>query len=143
VFDPGINALSIVTRILPSEIFLRRATLWVPANKQAPIAADLHFVDAHGAQVTAEFDWRHGPVEQWEIRVECSGGLLHLSEGGKRLSLAGRAVELGPEREYPALYERFHELIRTGQQDVDIRPLRHVADAFLLGERQLVEPFLD
>jgi L-arabinose 1- dehydrogenase len=143
VFDPGINALSIVTRILPSEIFLRRATLWVPANKQAPIAADLQFADAHGAKVTAEFDWRHGPVEQWEIRVESSGGLLHLSEGGKRLSLAGRAVELGPEREYPALYERFHELIRTGQQDVDIRPLRHVADAFLLGERQQVEPFLD
>jgi len=144
VFDPGINALSIVTRILPSEIFLRSATLWVPANKQAPIAADLKFADERGvAMVNAVFDWRHGPVEQWEIRVECSGGMLHLSEGGKRLSVAGRAVELGPPREYPSLYERFHELIRNGQQDVDVRPMRHVADAFLLGNRQEVAAFLD
>ncbi|MDE1182298.1 Gfo/Idh/MocA family oxidoreductase [Paraburkholderia sp.] len=143
VFDPGINALSIVTRILPREIILRSAALYVPANTQTPIAADLDFTDETGVPVRAEFDWRHGPVEQWEIDVDTDDGLLHLSEGGKRLSIAGKTVELAAEREYPALYERFQWLIEHGAHDVDVRPLRHVADSFLLGRRHEVEAFHD
>ena len=42
VFDPGINALSIVTHILPP-LFLTGATLELPENRDSPIAADLHF----------------------------------------------------------------------------------------------------
>ncbi len=141
VFDPGINALSIVTRILPREIVLRAARLSVPANVQTPIAAELELADEDGVPVHAVFDWRHGPVEQWEIDVATDGGLLQLSEGGKRLRIAGAPVDLGPEREYPALYERFHALIERGEQDVDVRPFRLVADAFLLGQRREVETF--
>ncbi|HEY3598308.1 MAG TPA: Gfo/Idh/MocA family oxidoreductase [Paraburkholderia sp.] len=143
VFDPGINALSIVTRILPREIVLKSAALSVPANRQTPIAAELDFIDEHGVPVHASFDWRHGPVELWEIEVATADGTLHLSEGGKRLSIAGKPVELVPEREYPALYERFQWLIDHGEQDVDVRPLRLVADAFLLGSHHAVEPFED
>jgi L-arabinose 1- dehydrogenase len=40
VFDPGINALSIITRILPHAFFLKSAELWVPSNRQTPIAAN-------------------------------------------------------------------------------------------------------
>ena len=43
VFDPGINALSIITRILPHVFFLKSAELFVPANRQNPIAANLDF----------------------------------------------------------------------------------------------------
>lgn len=143
VFDPGINALSIVTRILPRELILRDATLAVPANVQTPIAAELDFTDEAGVPVRAEFDWRHGPVEQWEIEVQTGDGALLLTEGGKRLSIAGAPVNLDAEREYPALYERFSWLIHHGAQDVDVRPLRHVADAFLLGRRREVERFED
>ena len=39
VFDPGINALSIVTKILPEPIFADSATIEVPANTATPIAA--------------------------------------------------------------------------------------------------------
>jgi L-arabinose 1-dehydrogenase len=91
--------------------------------------------------VRAEFDWRHGPVEQWEIDVETTDGLLAISEGGKRMTIAGEAVALGAEREYPALYERFHWLIEHGAEDVDVRPLQLVADAFLLGRQVEVEAF--
>ncbi len=143
VFDPGINALSIVTRILPHEIVLKSAALSVPANRQTPIAAELDFSDERGVPVHASFDWRHGPVELWEIEVATRDGTLHLSEGGKRLSIAGKPVDLAPEREYPALYERFQWLIDHGEQDVDVRPLRLVADAFLLGRRDVVESFED
>lgn len=141
VFDPGINALSIVTRMLPRELLLRAATLHVPADCATPIAAELDCLDTEGVPVRAEFDWRHGPVEQWEIDVETTDGLLAISEGGKRMTIAGEAVALAPEREYPALYERFHWLIEHGAEDVDVRPLQLVADAFLLGRQLEVEPF--
>jgi L-arabinose 1-dehydrogenase len=141
VFDPGINALSIVTRILPREVLVRSGTLYVPADCATPIAAELDCFDTEGVPVRAEFDWRHGPVEQWEIDVETDAGLLSISEGGKRLAIAGEPVELGPEREYPGLYEHFHGLIAHGVQDVDVRPLRLVADAFLLGRHVEVEAF--
>ncbi len=141
VFDPGINALSIVTRILPREVVLRGATLHMPSDCATPIAAELDCIDTDGVPVRAEFDWRHGPVEQWEIDVETTDGLLSIAEGGKRLVVAGEPVELDAEREYAALYERFHWLISHGAEDVDVRPLRLVADAFLLGRHVEVEAF--
>lgn len=143
VFDPGINALSIVTRILPHEMVLTSATLLVPANTQTPIAASLVFADESGAPVRAEFDWRHGPREQWEIAVQTSDGSLRIEAGGKLLEIDGASVDIGPEREYPSLYAHWRELIERGEDDVDVRPLRHVADACLLGTHREVEPFAD
>jgi D-galactose 1-dehydrogenase len=43
--------------------------------------------------------------------------------------------------EYPAMYRRFIELIANGVSDVDLSPLVHVADAFMLGRRRDVEAF--
>jgi L-arabinose 1- dehydrogenase len=143
VFDPGINALSIMTRILPDAFFLQSAELSVPSNRHNPIAANLAFTDEHGTPIVAEFDWRHGPVELWQIEVTTRGGVLLLEQGGKRLHIDGHEVDVGPEKEYPGLYDRFHELITSGTSDVDVRPLQHVADALLLGSRQVVEPFDD
>ncbi|SAL81332.1 dehydrogenase [Caballeronia arvi] len=142
VFDPGINALSIVTEILPGEVILHGAELVVPRNAHTPIAAQLDCIDTNGAPVIAEFDWRHGPVEQWDIDVETDAGLLSIREGGKRLIISGEPVSLEPEREYRALYERFHALISANSHDVDLRPLRLVADAFLLGRRIETEAFV-
>ncbi len=47
------------------------------------------------------------------------------------------------DREYPRLYARFVQLVRDRASDVDVDPLRIVADAFLCGERVTVEPFED
>jgi L-arabinose 1-dehydrogenase len=141
VFDPGINALSIVTRILPNEIALRGAVLTVPSDTETPIAAELDCIDTSGAPVRAFFDWRHGPVEEWAIDVETDAGRLSIREGGKRLSIDAEETALGAEREYPALYERFLALIESKQDDVDVRPLQIVADAFLMGKRVETEAF--
>lgn len=143
VFDPGINALSIVTRILPRAFFLKSAELWVPSNRQTPIAANLNFTDERDTPIRAEFDWRHGSEELWQIEVTTGSGVLRLSQGGKLLHIDGAAVDVGPEREYPGLYERFFELVSSGASDVDLRPLEHVADALLLGHRHAVEAFVD
>ncbi|HYI48450.1 MAG TPA: Gfo/Idh/MocA family oxidoreductase [Allosphingosinicella sp.] len=141
VFDPGINALSIATRILPMPLFVREARLFVPANKQAPIAATLDFA---GGDMRAEMDWRHTDGEQWTIRAETkSGALVELREGGARLLIDGAPQAIAERGEYPSIYGRFADLVASGASEVDSEPLRIVADAFLAGHREMVEPFCD
>lgn len=141
VFDPGINALSIATEILPRHFFLRDGVLEVPANRAAPIAATLDMVGMSGAPVRAEFDWRQTGPQTWDITVETSDGVLHLSRGGAALAIDGMERELGSEREYPELYARFARLIDQGRSDVDRAPLRLVADAFLRCRQVQVDAF--
>ncbi|MFK3688780.1 Gfo/Idh/MocA family protein [Agrobacterium tumefaciens] len=143
VFDPGINALSIITHILPHALFLTKATLEFPENRDAPIAADLHFSDVLKTPVHAEFDWRQTGKQSWDIVAETAAGRMVLSEGGAKLSIDGEEKLSQPEREYPALYERFSEIIKAGRSDVDLAPLTHVADAFLLGRHKFVDSFYD
>lgn len=139
IFDPGINALSIATRILPIPLFVREATLVVPANKQAPIAARLSFGDS----LEAEMDWRHSESEQWTIRVErASGSVIELREGGARLLIDGAEQAIESRGEYPSIYDRFAALVAERASEVDREPLRIVADAFLVGRREATEPFL-
>ena len=138
VFDPGINALSIVTRILPERLFVREAALAFPSNRQTPIAARIGF--AGGFE--ADFDWRYSKGERWTIRVETEdGAVVRLLDGGARLEVNGEPREVGGRGEYPSLYARFAELVEAGGIDVDKEPLRLVADAFLVGGRETVEAF--
>jgi D-galactose 1-dehydrogenase len=143
VFDPGINALSIATRILPRPFFLTQADLLFPENCAAPIAAHLVFSDAAGLPIQAEFDWRQTGPQTWDIRVETDAGRLTLSGGGRRLLHDDKTLVDAEKAEYPAIYRRFVELIANHESDVDLSPLMHVADAFMLGRRQEVEPFVE
>ncbi|EYR78800.1 Gfo/Idh/MocA family oxidoreductase [Shinella sp. 838] len=143
VFDPGINALSIVTHILPRPVFVTAATLEFPENRDAPIAAAMTFTDARGLDLAAEFDWRQTGKQSWDIIAQTEAGEMVLSEGGAKLSVDGKLVHDEPEQEYPTLYRRFADLVKTGQSDVDLAPLRHVADAFMLGRRKFVDMFYD
>jgi D-galactose 1-dehydrogenase len=141
VFDPGINALSILTEIYPEPLHLVAADLSFPENRGTPIAASLRFVDAGGADVTAEFDWRQEGPQTWDIDVTTVDGHMRLSRGGAELAIDGRTVEQAPDREYAGIYRRFAELIQAGRSEVDLSPMVHVADAFTLGRRIVVEPF--
>jgi D-galactose 1-dehydrogenase len=143
VFDPGINALSILTRILPRPFFLTRSELSFPANRAAPIAADLTFSDEANLPIHAAFDWRQTGPQTWDIRVDTDAGLLTLSSGGSRLTCDGRTLLDEKKAAYRGIYRRFLELIANGVSDVDLSPLVHVADAFLLGRRRDVEPFVE
>ncbi len=142
VFDPGINALSIATHLLPP-FFLTEAILSVPSNRQAPIAADLVFRDRRNTPITVTLDWLQTGPQTWDIQVETDAGTLLLSKGGSQLGIDGEPQPLPPEAEYRGLYDRFAQLIRSGTCDVDLRPLIHVADAFLRGERRRVAAFED
>jgi len=142
VFDPGINALSIATHILPRPIFLVDADLEVPSNRAAPIAARLTFRDTAGTPVDMDLDFRQTGPQSWDIEVETDAGTLKLANGGAVLTLPS-GTQRSEDREYPGLYARFAELIQGGASDVDIDPLRLVADAFLRGKVESVDPFFD
>lgn len=139
VFDPGINALSILTEILPAPVHLQSADLEFPANRQTPIAARLAF----SGNVSADFDWRQEGPQTWDIAIETTAGRLDLRMGGNVLEIDGQPA--GGQNtimgEYPALYARMAALIAAGQSDVDLAPMVHVADALTLGRRIIVDNF--
>jgi D-galactose 1-dehydrogenase len=143
VFDPGINALSILTRILPKPVFVTAAELAFPANCQSPIAANLTLTDIGGLPVTAEFDFRQTGPQSWDIVAETDQGRMTLSRGGRIMEVDGKVVADAPDEEYRELYRHFVKLAASGASDVDLAPLRLVADSFLLGKRTIVEPFVD
>ncbi len=147
VFDPGINALSILTKILAVPIHVTSAVLFVPENCETPIAADVAFFHPDGAEVTAHFDFRQDGEQIWSIDVDTDDGTMSLVDGGARLAINGiwrddRMEEGNPlVGEYPRLYARMADLVRTQAIEMDLSPLVHVADAFFLGKRITVEPF--
>lgn len=143
VFDPGINALSILTEIMPEPVRLVAANLKVPSNCAAPVEAALTMETASGVPIVAEFDFLHTGPQSWDIAVETASGTLLLQHGGNSLTIDGAAQESGSEHEYPSLYRRFLDLVRIGESDVDLAPLRLVADAFLTGRTQLTDPFIE
>lgn len=139
VFDPGINALSILTEILPMQVHLTGAELDFPANRQAPIAARLQM----SGGITADFDFRQEGPQTWDMEFVTDAGHLALRMGGNLVEIDGAPAggEDSIMGEYPALYARMARLVRSDASDVDLAPMVLVADAFTLGRRQSVEPF--
>jgi len=148
VFDPGINAISVLTKILPEPVFVESAEHFVPENCQAPIAANLVLRTDSGARILAAFDFLYTGKAIWDIEVETDGGTLKLSLAGAVLSIDGRRLEFPPRKdgaytEYAPLYRRFAELITAGESEIDATPFRLVADAFLAGKRTPAPRFVE
>ena len=144
VFDAGINALSILTRLLPDPLFPRSARLLVPENWAVPIAAELELESSGGAQISATMDFRHPGPPRWEIDLLTEGGSVQLADGGATLTLDNGAAprpQASLESEYAAIYRRFAELIAHGACEVDPRPLQCVADVFLVARHVTVAAF--
>ncbi len=97
--------------------------------------ADLAVVPCENSQA--------GTIHQtYDLLLE-HAGRLHITGGGARLEIDGEAVAGGGDGEYPGLYRRFADLVRRGESDVDLSPFRLVADAFMIGKRIEVEPFVE
>lgn len=144
VFDPGINALSIVTRILPQRLRLTDARLFFPSNCETPIAAELEMLGDRGANASVSLDFLYTGEPVWQIEVEYGHGeRLRLSRGGAVLQVNDDAPVQAADEEYPSLYRRFADLVREGICDVDTEPLKLVADAFLCGRRTEVRAFIE
>jgi predicted dehydrogenase len=144
VFDAAINALSILTRVIPEPIFVRSALLHVPENWATPIAAEVELESGRGANISARLDFRYRGQPKWEIDFLADGQSLQLVHGGAALSIDGTPVTTpgaALESEYAAIYRRFEQLIFCGESDVDARPLQCVADTYLIARHIAAEAF--
>jgi D-galactose 1-dehydrogenase len=145
VFDPTINALSILTKILPAPLFVTAAELITPSNRETPIAGKVTFrspAAATGASLTAEVDWRQTGPQSWNIDIETeTGRKLALRDGGSKLSVDGKETVAEPMEEYERIYEHFAELLDKGESDMHYAPLQLVADAFFVGKRVTTDAF--
>jgi D-galactose 1-dehydrogenase len=144
VCDPGINALSIFTKILPFPVFVESAKLAFPANRQTPVDVEIKFKSAEPNQpeMSAGFNWLEESGEIWTIRVTTKrGDELKLENGGRLLRVNGTVVIEHGDDEYAQIYAHFAKLLKKGKSDVTDAPLRLVADAFLLGARENVAEF--
>jgi predicted dehydrogenase len=146
VFDPGINAFSIVTAIFPGALFVRSAELSFPENAETPIAAEVEFgSDVADGPLRCSLDWRRTEGEEWTIEVRTADGItVRLAEGGARLFLDDKEQTVSGSGEhggeYPDIYREFVDLIDQRRSSVDVRPLRLVADCLLAAKRHIVEP---
>lgn len=143
VFDPGINALSILTRLVPDTLILEDAELDFPANCETPIAARLTLANASGTRVSMDLDFLQTGPQTWDIEAQTDAGRLRLSMGGTILEIDGRRIETPGLTEYAHLYEHFARLVARREIDVDLAPLQLVADALLAGRRRTVAPFAE
>ena len=135
VFDPGINALSIATAIFPGDLYVKSADLHVPENAQTPITVEAELASsAAEGPLTCNLDWRRSEGEEWTIAVETTDGLqVRLELGGAELTVNGARQTCEGMGEYPSVYAHFVDLIDDRRSDMDISPLRLVADCLLVG----------
>lgn len=144
VCDPGINALSILAKVLPFPVTVKQARLTVPENRQTPVDVAITFAsrEAHRPEISAGFNWLEESGEVWSFTVETrSGRRLLLTRGGAVLSVDGVETVAEPATEYEQIYARFAELLDARASEADDTPLRWVADAFTVGSRETTDAF--
>src|SRR3546814_3913519 len=125
VFDPGINALSLASLLFPGPLTVSKAELDYPSNSDTPIAAILSLMTTDHVPIEVILNWRTEGEERWEIDIVSStGSNLKLQKGGSELKIDGSPVVQHGHGEYPAIYQRFAPLLRSGQSHVDVEPLR-------------------
>lgn len=138
VCDPGINAFSIFTKVMPYPVFVEASTLTFPANRQTPIDVAITFksAQAHKPKLSAGFNWLEESGEIWTIRFETgTGDVIKLEGGGRTLKVNDAVVLQHGDGEYAAMYDHFADLLDRHESDVDTTPFRLMSDVFLIGAR--------
>jgi D-galactose 1-dehydrogenase len=144
VCDPGINAMSIFTKIMPFPVFVESSTLKFPSNRQTPVDVEIIFKsgEKHQPKLSAGFNWLEESGEIWTLSIETqAGSKLRLEKGGTVLVVNDHVIIQNPSEEYEGIYDRFAKLLKKRKSDMDGAPLRLISDAFFLGARENVEEF--
>lgn len=143
VLDPGINALSILTEVMPQPFRVTSARFEIPAGRAAPIAAQMILESQNGARIDVAFDWRQTGPQIWQIDFACRAGRRRFAQGGDDAASLAASEESALAAEYRAMYRHFRTLVAERACDVDTGPLEIIADAFLCGQVVTVAPFED
>ena len=141
IFDPAINAFSIVTKLLGHNIRVEKANFETPLNQFAPIAAKLQ-MRLGNLPISADLDFREKDKEIWEIYFSAKDGhSMKLIFGGAAISIDSAEPATSPDIEYKSAYAEFVELIKNGKSNADNSPQRIVADAFVLAKNRQTDSF--
>ena len=133
VFDPGVNAFSILTRLVRAPMSVAASHLVFEPGAQTPAAARLDLT-CGPAQGRADLDFRWSGHPVWRIGLRASSGeRLELSRGGRTLRIDDAAPEHGADVEYAGVYARFADLIEARAIDWDLAPLGLAETALRLG----------
>lgn len=137
VFDAGMNALSIVSRLSVEPFLIESASLMMHEGGQQPVSADVTFrASGSSGPLAGRFDWGHRGEERWTIEARTRAGtVLSLRGGGAELRIGDRLIA-SRSNEYEAVYAEFARLIASRESRMDIEPLRLVADILLKGHRK-------
>ena len=132
VFDPGINALSVLCHVMPAAEFrVERARLRIPPGAATPALVEMRLAWEGGA-VDSAFEWRRGGEDVWNITFHGAFGEL-LIRGVRTLLQDGAViVPEGPDREYDGLYRAFRAAIAAGSPAVSLREMRIIEDAIAI-----------
>jgi D-galactose 1-dehydrogenase len=144
VFDPGINALSVVTKILPDPVYVESSRIEVPENWSTPIGVDIKFKrgDNQPVDMSAVFDWRQRGEQIWDIDIRTADGMkLKLSKGGSVLHIDGKLIMEAAMEEYEMIYARFAWLLKLRKSETDYTPLQLECDAFMLAKPVVTAKF--
>ena len=143
VFDPGINAFSILTALLPTSVAVLDATLAIPENCETPIAAALA-LSAGDARIDVALDFLQSGPQSWDIVLDTRcGHRLQLADGGARMLVDGVPLPTPEGAEYPAVYARFADLLTRGASDADAAPFALALDALARGTVRRVAAFIE
>ncbi|TPG60467.1 gfo/Idh/MocA family oxidoreductase [Roseomonas nepalensis] len=129
VFDPGINALSVLCHVMPAAEFrVERARLRLPPGAATPALVEMRLAWEGGAG-DAAFEWRRGGEDVWNVTLNGAFGTLLIR--GVRTLLQDGAVVVpeGPNLEYDGLYCAFRAAIAAGRSAVSLREMRIIEDA--------------
>lgn len=123
VFDPGMNALSILSTLTPSDWQVSNALMHVPKNVET--AAQSKFtLSSKNAQIEVDFEFHDKDDEIWQIVLQTeSCNELQISRGGEIAAVNGTPLPASAAPEYETLYRRFAALTRSHTSLIDLRPL--------------------
>lgn len=138
VFDPGMNALSILTEILPADWSVDSSHLEFPENAETPSMARFKLASGN-TLIDCIFEFHAHDDEVWKISLEAQdGSQMELAEGGAIMSIDGVKVPaMVTLSEYENVYRRFSHLIRTHETDSDLQPLLLIEQLFDLASRNI------
>jgi D-galactose 1-dehydrogenase len=125
VFDPGINALSILSALFKDEFHPSDVNFYKPRNWKTPIAATFNLKNSQGLFGSLELDWRNTGSEIYEMCFFSGQQTLFLTEGGQNLLINEEKIitETNLIQEYEGVYEHFSRLVALNESEIDIKPL--------------------
>ncbi|MEI6417697.1 MAG: Gfo/Idh/MocA family oxidoreductase [Sphingomonadales bacterium] len=132
VLDMGINALSLLTHLLPGPLQMQAAK-WQPHVTAMPQAGRLQMLAEGGCRVDLALDGA-APEDRWELAFTLEGGdTLRLAQGGAALWWNDAPVPVPHVAEYAGVYAHFAALVAAGRAEVDVAPLQLAEAALAMG----------